>query len=94
MVYVDPLFTCQSREPQARRVGARHGHRWLHMWADKPEELHSMARKLGLRREWFQNHPHLPHYDLVPTKRAAALALGATEMDARAWRAANSNSRL
>lgn len=34
-----------------------------------------MAAKLGLRREWFQNKPHAPHYDLVPSKRTLALKL-------------------
>lgn len=65
---------------QAERVGARHGHRWCHMVSDLgPDvpELHTMAAELRLRRAWFQGD----HYDLVPTKRAAALRLGALEAD-------------
>jgi len=65
---------------QAERVGARHGHRWCHMVSDQgPDapELHVMALGLGLRLSWFQGD----HYDLVPSKRAAALALGALEAD-------------
>jgi Protein of unknown function (DUF4031) len=42
------------------------------------EELHAFAEHMGLRREWFQEHPVMPHYDLTPSKRAYALACGAT----------------
>ena len=41
------------------------------------EELHDFARRLGLRRERFQQHERLPHYDLRPHMRERALALGA-----------------
>lgn len=54
-----------------------------HMVADNldAEELHAFARKLGLKRAWFQNKPgQLPHYDLNATRRAAAVALGAREI--------------
>lgn len=50
-----------------------------HMEADTIEELHEMADKLELRREWFQDHPRHPHYDLSKSKRAQALKLGAVE---------------
>jgi hypothetical protein len=46
------------------------------------EELHAFAKKLGLRREWFQGRASWPHYDLTPSKRAKALALGAIEVSA------------
>lgn len=53
---------------------------WCHMYADTDEELHAMAAKIGLKREWFQHHnPISKHYDLVPTKRASAIAHGAVE---------------
>ena len=42
-----------------------------------PEELHDFALRLGLRRERFQEHARLPHYDLRPEMRERALALGA-----------------
>lgn len=83
--YVDPLFRSVSREPQAKRVGARHDHMWCHLWADSEEELHTMAQRLGMRRSWFQNRPGFPHYDLVPSKRALALRLGAKEMSLIKW---------
>ena len=54
-----------------------------HMYADSLEELHSMAYRIGLRRSWFQADPHLPHYDLTPSKRRLAVSLGAVEQDRR-----------
>ncbi len=95
-IYVDDLM--QHGTPggyrgkdaaQAERVGARNGHRWCHLFADDAdcEELHAFARRIGLRREWFQGN----HYDLTPGRRAAAVRAGAKEL-ARAeavaiWRA-------
>ena len=49
------------------------------MYADTLEELHSLAKQIGLKRDWFQNKAHLPHYDLVATKRKAAVDAGAVE---------------
>ena len=37
-----------------------------------------LARDLWLQRDWFQDHRGLPLYDLVRTRREAALKLGAT----------------
>jgi hypothetical protein len=84
--YVDGLVAIVSEEPQARRVGARHGHRWCHLIADTAEELHELARRIGLKREWAQlSRRGLLHYDLTPTKRAAAVKLGAIELDRHAF---------
>lgn len=44
----------------------------VHLAADTLDELHAFARRLGLRREWFQDGRH-PHYDLT-TKRMALKA--------------------
>ena len=44
---------------------------------DDLDELHAFARRLGMRRTWFQNHPIAPHYDLTPGRRSLALDLGA-----------------
>lgn len=63
-----------------------------HMFTDALdlEELHLFAEKLGTRRAWFQPHRVAPHYDLTPARRAAAVALGAIEVDrktaSRIWR--------
>lgn len=83
---VDKLFKLVSSDPQARRVGRKHGHQWCHMWCEPGEEdkLHEIAAKIGMRREWFQDKS-LPHYDLVPTRRAMAILEGAVETDLREW---------
>lgn len=86
MVYVDELFRAVSSDRQAFKVGSRNAHQWCHMWADTLGELHAMAAKIGLKREWFQDS-RLPHYDLTPARRSAALRHGAEVMPAktRAW---------
>lgn len=54
-----------------------------HMLADTEEELHAMAKCLGLKREWFQAHPTHPHYDICDYKRAHAVRLGAVSLARR-----------
>ena len=77
MIYVDELFTATPRTEQARQYGTR----WCHLTTDGDlEELHVFAEKLGMKRAWFQPHATLPHYDLVPSKRALAVRLGAREI--------------
>ena len=56
---------------------------WCHMTADTLEELHAMADKIGMKREWFQNK-RTPHYDLTPGKRKLAVKHGAIEEHSRA----------
>lgn len=53
-----------------------------HMVADTLEELHEMADRIGMRREWFQPLSS-PHYDVCLTRRKKALELGAVEVSAR-----------
>jgi hypothetical protein len=54
-----------------------------HLTTDGPlEELHIFAARIGLKREWFQEHRVTSHYDLTPKRRVAALALGAVHADA------------
>lgn len=75
MIIVDPIveYTLGVIKPEARE----HGRVWCHLVSDTSfEELHEFAQRLGLRREWFQGD----HYDLIPSKRAQAVALGAVEM--------------
>lgn len=72
-VYVDPLM----------EWGGSATFRWkhsCHLMADTLTELHAFARQLGLRREWFQAHTSVAHYDLTSRKRARAVALGAVEV--------------
>jgi hypothetical protein len=66
-VYVDDM-----RAPFRRMV-------MCHMLADSSEELHAMARAIGVARRWFQGD----HYDICLTKRAHAVRLGAKEITLR-----------
>lgn len=57
---------------------------WCHMVTDSSlEELHEFALRLGIRRERFQPHRRLPHYDLRPHVRERALALGAQAVSSK-----------
>lgn len=52
-----------------------------HMTGTDIDELHEMAKKIGLRRSWFQDST-FPHYDLTNSKRKLAIAEGCTEIEA------------
>lgn len=57
---------------------------WCHMVTDGDlEELHRFAEQIGISRRRFQPHPRHPHYDLTPSSRQLALALGAVEVSTR-----------
>jgi hypothetical protein len=59
---------------------------WCHMVSTESEaELHAFAAKLGLKRSWAQLRPRASaaHYDLVPSKRALAIRLGAKPVSPR-----------
>ncbi len=57
---------------------------WCHMVSDSSlGELHGFARRLGLRREQFQEHGRLPHYDLRPEVREKTLSLGAEAVSSK-----------
>jgi len=78
VVYVDELRTYGlPRTGQARRYGTS----WCHMATDgELDELHAFAERIGLQRRWFQPHLSVPHYDLSPSRRSAAVAGGAIEV--------------
>lgn len=71
-VYVDSM-----RAPFGRMV-------MCHMLADTSEELHAMARRIGVARRWCQYEgTYREHYDICLSKRKAAVAAGAVEIT---WR--------
>ena len=75
MIYVDNV-TDYPQGMIARPV-KRHGCRWCHLFGTDLEELHLFAKGIGLRKEWFQDKPGFPHYDITPVKRNMALLRGA-----------------
>lgn len=53
-----------------------------HLIADSVQELIEFAESIGMRREWFQSKS-TPHFDLTVEGRAAAVAMGAIELNNR-----------
>lgn len=85
-VYVDRPRFFPPRGGAVERAGRKHGHRWSHMWADSQTELVLMGKQLGLKSSWMQvSNQGLYHFDLVPTRRAEAIRLGAVERSLRSW---------
>jgi len=79
-VYVDTLEASPGSKTRTFRAGTLYCH--LTAADTSPEAvdaLHVLAQSIGLRRAWFQAAPPAswPHYDLVASKRAVALAAGA-----------------
>lgn len=70
-VYVD-----QSAYPYGRMM-------MCHMVADSIDELHAMADRIGVRREYFQAKSAYQHYDICKSKRALAVKFGAVEVSRR-----------
>lgn len=73
MVYVDQLMNF-GWAMRGRSVPN------CHLVADTLDELHTFAGKIGMKREWFQDKS-IPHYDLTPARRAAAVARGAVQLN-------------
>ncbi|HEX3640674.1 MAG TPA: DUF4031 domain-containing protein [Ktedonobacteraceae bacterium] len=72
-VYVDELMSCLPTRKWPYKKAC-------HMRADTEDELHTFAAKIGLKREWYQNHHRNPvmwHYDLNAGKRKEAIQKGA-----------------
>ncbi len=71
-VYVDDM-----RAPFGRLI-------MCHLIADTSEELHAMARTIGVDPRWIQREStHREHYDICLTKRALAVEAGAREITIR-----------
>ncbi|MFA5766448.1 MAG: DUF4031 domain-containing protein [Candidatus Paceibacterota bacterium] len=86
-VYVDELFDTE-KTPRWRYAKA------CHLTADTLEELHEFAERIGMKKQWFQNHPRHPHYDLTVGRRRTAVRLGAVEVKAREKAEAERTRRL
>lgn len=85
-IYVDKLTIYTQRAQPGAEKYFGNGKQSCHMFCDGDlEELHVFAARIGMRRSWFQNRPSLPHYDLTPNKRLAALLHGAQEVDLGYW---------
>ena len=77
-IYVDELRDVRTI------IGRGRPGLWCHMVSDDGlEPLHAFAHQLGLPPRAFQAHSRHPHYDLTPSLRAQALALGAVEVSTR-----------
>jgi hypothetical protein len=62
-----------------------------HLTADSVGELNAFAVKIGMRKSWLQySNQEMPHYDLVASKRAAAVRNGAIELT---WKQAGERYR-
>jgi hypothetical protein len=72
-VYVDRLLPCVPNKNWPYDKSC-------HLIADSLNELHEFALKLGLKKEWFQDHKKHPHYDLTEGMRKKAIQLGAIEI--------------
>ena len=72
-------LACQDRSVTVYIDDARirwRGLEWSHLVADTPDELHTAAEQLGLRREWAQDKGRTLHYDLPEHLRVQAIAQG------------------
>jgi hypothetical protein len=79
IILVDDIreWDVSGKSAQVQRCGSL----WCHMFALQPWDpayiarLHEVAGQIGMRRAWYQHKASMPHYDLVPRRRAAALKL-------------------
>lgn len=74
-VYVDDMY--QYPLGQFGRM------KMSHMIADTLDELHEMAKRIGIARRHFQDKHSGPHYDVSMSKRAAAIEEGAIPIELR-----------
>ena len=80
MIYVDDMGL-KAEVPNGKRVVRG---KWSHLYADTHEELMTIAQLIGLNPKWIQ-HPGTDkeHFDVVQSKRAAAIKAGARPVS---WR--------
>jgi len=75
MIYVDtPIMYGITECPMRGKCG----NAWAHLLTNgQVDALHTMAAKLGLRRDFFHGRGNVPHYDITADQVAEAIALGA-----------------
>lgn len=76
MIYVDPLIATTPHYISERSDWEQS----CHLFSPNEQALHIFARRLGLKREWFQDeelNPRQWHYDLNPNHRKKAIKNGA-----------------
>jgi hypothetical protein len=59
---------------------------WAHLTASTIEELHSFAKAIGLKKEWFQGsgkNEFRPHYDITSAMSSKAVKAGAKKVTRR-----------
>lgn len=74
MILVGQLFSCVKNKQWRYDMAC-------HLFCTGPEsleELHSLAKRIRLKRNWFQGDSVLPHYDLTASKQREAIKAGAT----------------
>ncbi len=77
-VYVDDMY----KYPMGRFGRMK----MSHLTADTDEELHEMARKIGVARKWCQKEKlgkGYIHYDIAQSKRLLAIEFGAKPITLR-----------
>lgn len=80
LFFVDELVGYETKTTGHAAKHFGHGKQSCHLIvAGKLEDLHDFAKRIGLKREWFQENASWPHYDLTANKRAQALRYGALE---------------
>ncbi len=70
-VYIDDMYRYA--------IGEFKGMRMSHLIADSEAELHAVAARIGMKREWFQGD----HYDVPLTRRDMAIEAGAIPVSYR-----------
>jgi hypothetical protein len=77
---VDELVGYETKTTGHAAKHFGHGKESCHLIvAGKLDDLHEFAKRIGLKREWYQGSASWPHYDLTANKRAHALRYGALE---------------
>ena len=71
MIWTDDMYRVPMG--QFRRM------KMSHMIGDNEEELHAMAKRIGIARRWYQED----HYDICMSKRTLAIQYGAVEVTMR-----------